>query len=481
MPSKRIQFASTFAIPKMRGYFQMPMPPNNDEQYLRLILNALAADTEGESQEDHSRRRRDRLTFRGNVKQGRHGWLRLTPAYSLHVVREILEERSPNEFVLDPFSGTGTTPLAAAVLGLRAHAVDVNPFLVWLGNVKTSRLDASMPAELLRAARAIVSRLRRQTPRGTPWIPPLHQIEKWWDAPVLESLSRVFESIGVLERDLSTFVPDLLRIAFCRTMIETANVSFGHQSMSFKKQATTDHRVLFDVAEFREEGSDVYHGFLAAAQAIADSLQDDQPLAAAEVFLGDSRCLDKALTGRGYTKVVTSPPYPNRMSYIRELRPYMYWLGYLSNGRQAGDLDWQAIGGTWGCATSNLAKWSPPDDAAIPYPRFDRIVAAIRSSHDLLGRYVHKYFADIKTHLASLNRVMAPGGKCYYVVGNSKFYDTILPVEEIYAALLDDLGFGRVQIERLRKRTSKKELYEFVVRAEKQKVPEAAKGAGGRS
>ena len=27
------------------------------------------------------------------------------------------------------------------------------------------------------------------------------------------------------------------------------------------------------------------------------------------------------------------------MSYIRELRPYMYWLGYLTDARQAGQMD----------------------------------------------------------------------------------------------------------------------------------------------
>ena len=27
------------------------------------------------------------------------------------------------------------------------------------------------------------------------------------------------------------------------------------------------------------------------------------------------------------------------MASIRELRPYMYWLGYLRNRRQAGELD----------------------------------------------------------------------------------------------------------------------------------------------
>ena len=34
---------------------------------------------------------------------------------------------------------------------------------------------------------------------------------------------------------------DLLKLAFCRTMIEQANVSFGHQSMSFKNGDRGSH------------------------------------------------------------------------------------------------------------------------------------------------------------------------------------------------------------------------------------------------
>ena len=54
-----------------------------------------------------------------------------------------------------------------------------------------------------------------------------------------------------------------------------------------------------------------------------------------------------------------------------------------------------------------------------------------------------------------------------YVVGNSKFYDVLLPTEEIYASLFSSVKLSPVSIERIRKRTSKKELFEFVVHAKK--------------
>ncbi len=83
----------------------------------------------------------------------------------------------------------------------------------------------------------------------------------------------------------------------------------------------------------------------------------------------------------------------------------------------------------------------------------------------MLSRYVHRYFEDIKSHVLSLRKVLAPGAQCHYIVGNSKFYDTLLPVEEIYAALFEDAGFIHAHVDTIRKRTSKKELYEFIVHA----------------
>ena len=405
--------------------------------------------------------RRDHLTFRGNVALGRHGWLRLTPAYSLHLVRELLKQSGPDEFVLEPFSGTGTTPMACASLGIRCHAVDINPFLVWLGNLKLTHFDDGT-ARAVRAAAARIADMARD-PDAAAWKPDLHQIDKWWDAPTLHTLSALCDGIRNPTRERAAGVTDLLSVAFCRVMIQSANVSFGHQSMSFKKRGNVE---LVEESPSRT-ASRIADAFVSAASEVANSLDEEPPIADCRVFLGDSRDLPSVLrdSGTRYTAVITSPPYPNRMSYIRELRPYMYWLGYLSDGRSAGELDWKAIGGTWGCATSLLNSWTPNGLGEIPFPHFDRIVHDIGDGHPLLGRYVHKYFEDIKGHIVGLKKLLAPGARCHYIVGNSKFYNTMLPVEGIYAALFGDAGFEDVRIETIRKRTSKKELFEFVVHA----------------
>ena len=184
-------------------------------------------------------------------------------------------------------------------------------------------------------------------------------------------------------------------------------------------------------------------------------------------LLLDARQLGTGLDAERTTRVITSPPSCNRRSSIRELRPYLDWLGFLTDGRGAGELDRQAISGTWGCATSNRTRWQAGPEAAVPYPGFEDLLRRIATRSDVLSRYVHKYFADRAQHYRGLFRCVPPGGTVHYIVGNSRFYDVLLPAQEILAALFQAAGFTGESIQATRKRTSKKELFEYVVSARK--------------
>ena len=58
---------------------------------------------------------------------------------------------------------------------------------------------------------------------------------------------------------------------------------------------------------------------------------------------------------------------------------------------------------------------------------------------------------------------LARGAELHHIVGNSTFYGTVLPTEQIYEVMLKKLGFADVECRPIRKRNSKKELIEFDV------------------
>lgn len=402
----------------------------------------------------NSRQRTD-LTFKDNVNRGRHGWVRLTPAYSVKIVEQILDKHPDIQYVLEPFSGTGTTGLVAAQRGLHCDLFDINPFLIWLAQVKCANYDPDLLAKIWEAVGVIVDNARSGRHETALWFPPISSIERWWSHNRLVVLAKIFDALNALFPAVSQ-QRDLLLIAFCRLIIQWSNAAFNHQSMSFKENS--GQLRLFD------EDEEIYQAFLDNVNVILAEASQHIP-GTVRVLLHDSRDIT-AGEKQKYDAVITSPPYVNRMSYIRELRPYMYWLGYLKESREAGELDWKAIGGTWGIATSRLNDWSSENNYETCH-RLASIVEKITQSSDILGRYVHKYFADISAHFAALHSAVAPGGRLYYIIGNSKFYDTLVPVEELYADLMKKQGFENITIEIIRKRSSKKELFEFLVSASK--------------
>ncbi|MEX5631384.1 DNA methyltransferase [Parafrankia sp. FMc2] len=400
--------------------------------------------------------RNEHLTFRANREVGRHGWLRLTPAYGVRLVRGRMRGLPPGSVVTDPFSGTGTTPLAAAELGHVGQSTDVNPFLVWLGRAKVRHYPHRTLDEARVAALDVMAGAARTDPDGALWQPGLHQIEKWWSPGELHALKALRAEIDAY----SGPVADLLQIALCRVLIAVSSAAFNHQSMSFATRPDQSP-ARFDPAV---TATTVAH-FGAEAAALIESARHDLP-GTATVHQGDSRMCASGL--RAADLVLTSPPYANRMSYIRELRPYMYWLRFLDEAGDAGRLDWQAIGGTWGSATSNLRGWKPTtatpvdDDMGVVCAR---IAADGGRSGPLLAAYVHKYHHDMWLHFQAVAGLVRPGGKLSYIVGNSSFYGHGVPAQEWYACMLRELGYVDVDVEVIRKRNSNKALFEFDVRA----------------
>jgi len=400
-------------------------------------------------------RQRSDYTYKLNAKTGRHGWLRLTPAYSLKIVEELIVGHRKSRRIFDPFCGTGTTVLSAVYHGHESVTIDINPFLVWLAQAKTAYYSSGQIKATCEACASALELVRLQNIEPAT-APPIHNIERWWSPRSLDFLRFLRAAIQSVTKDHSA-ERTLLLIAFCRSLIQLSNAAFNHQSMSFKDDGKFDTNFDVDMAcVFYEDVSFVLSG------------ASENPIGDAHVVFGDSRNPAEVVDGP-FDLVVTSPPYANRMSYIRELRPYMYWLGFLINGRDSGELDWTAIGGTWGIATSRLTDWKRPTDC-FESTHLSKVLGQIALADNkngaVLANYVAKYFNDMWDHFRRLTPVLNKRAELHYIVGNSTFYGTLVSTELLYTEMLSALGYRKVECRAIRKRNSKKELVEFDVVAQ---------------
>src|ERR1041385_4548629 len=74
----------------------------------------------------------------------RHRWYFVKEGFSPMLVEQAIRTDGveADEVLLDPFSGSGTVPLAGALAGLRPHAFELNPFLRFLSATKLKQANA---------------------------------------------------------------------------------------------------------------------------------------------------------------------------------------------------------------------------------------------------------------------------------------------------------------------------------------------------
>jgi hypothetical protein len=140
----------------------------------------------------------------------------------------------------------------------------------------------------------------------------------------------------------------------------------------------------------------------------------------------------------------------------------LFFFDFIDSAQAVGQLETDAIGGTWGKATSVLARGIAPKnklvaDLLAPY------LHGIHLSGNLMASYIVKYFNDMYEHASEIAAACRPRARLAYVIGNSKFYGHPLPSDEILASIFSHFGFRVEGIEKMRKRQSKSGLHEAIV------------------
>jgi hypothetical protein len=236
---------------------------------------------------------------------------------------------------------------------------------------------------------------------------------------------------------------DLLRMGVLGILISVSNAKHNHVSLTFAPHP------LHTVNMVRVIGEQ-YRKMLHDLRAVTGL-----PRSEVTIYAGNSKEASSVLPKRRKpTAVITSPPYPNRFSYARETRPHLFFFDFIESAKHVGEMETDAIGGTWGKATTVLMKGVKPANKTVA-----DLLHSHTPPHDegaLMASYVTKYFNDIYTHAGEIAKVCAKHARLAYVIGNSKFFDHPLPSDEILAGIFGHFGFELECIEHMRKRQSKK-------------------------
>lgn len=404
-----------------------------------------------------------RSTFLGGLAAKVHRWFRLTPSFGPDLVSKALAdmETAPNSVILDPFAGAGTTLIEARFEGHTSIGFELNPLLHFVCNTSldwrletaTLRLELSQIKETFGHLQAAMEKLPPEETGLT--IPSIHNVYRWWRPDVLKDLMILLDTVRSLSQNprhkaffelalAGVLVPDLTNVTLGRLQLHFIDRSGDDMNVwnTFCRHALG---MIDDLEEIESDPNSFQtSGHVFHTDATNPLLPEDFPLA---------------------DRVVTSPPYPNRYSYVWNTRPHLYLLGIFDSAKQASALDVKTIGGTWGTATSILSKGKVepafPAVAQHIYP----VVEQIRASDNLMANYVMKYFNQLAQQIVSQDRLLARDAKLAYVVGCSRIKDIYIETDVLLGKIFEDLGLGYriTRVERFRQRHSGKDLHESTV------------------
>ena len=352
-------------------------------------------------------------TSRDLRSEPRHRWFYFPHSYSYRLVDTILDHWGslPDGIVVDNFSGSGTTVLAARKRGLSAMGFDLSPLSVAVG---TAKIASYNELALERAFRRIAAAPSVSSPRV-----PDRLSRAFTDAELREvfALLRPIRTLRHATRPF--FVVALLAAVrpFSRAVPDGG---------WFRWQEWPDRST-----EIRDAFKDTASRMMSDVQALNWSEGD----CTVSVRRADARRLP---IGSSFIDgLITSPPYANRHDYSRVFHIELLLLGEaesdvtrLRHRSIRSHVEAKPPGGFAG----QLEAYKPP--ALLK----ETLGALPQSVENRVKRFLWGYFEDIFLSLVEVERILRPGGRAAYVVGNVRHAGVMVPVDEITAELAKQAG-----------------------------------------
>lgn len=381
-----------------------------------------------------------------------HDWYRFVLSYPPHLVRDYFSrfELKRDHLVLDPFCGTGTTLVEAKKNGIQSSGIEANPMAYFASRVKTHWCVE--PDELVKHASIICRRAWRAL---NNWNGPLGTLTSEEERLLLtHSINpRPLHKCLILREEIlrSPNSPirdiELLALAFVSVFI-ASNLKFGPE---------------VGVSAKRKMDAPVFESWLNKTNEMAFDLRQSASLAAvtSRCTCGDARQMPADLAPGSVDAVITSPPYPNEKDYTRTTRLESVLLGFIRSKEQLRAFKQSLIRSN----TRNVYRGDDDDIEITQHTKITAIADEIERRRIALNkdsgfeRLYHRvtklYFGGMKRHFEQIKRVLKPGARLAYVVGDQASYlQVMIRTGELLADIAHEAGYNVLSLDLFRTRLS---------------------------
>lgn len=361
------------------------------------------------------------------------GWRTFKEAFAPELIEMAVSETSvargkPVRHLIDPFGGSGTSALAAQFLGVVPTTIEVNPYLADLIEAKIARYDLDA---VTRAFGQICSSVAEAEPAKTPlpgmpdtFVEPGRAGRYLFSREVAQRLHGYVSAIEHVDDPVSQ---RLFRVLLAGILLQVSNVVVSGKGRRYRRGGLNKNAsanvvdslfsekvvsALFDLKRFESRMERDYR-----------------------VLRGDARVrLSECAEGE---IAVFSPPYPNSFDYTDVYNVELWVLGYLTTS--------QANRALREATLRSHVQIKRDMSSSVSNTTLANVVGRLATSRtELWNRdipdMVSAYFDDMSGVMNALHARLAPSGRIYMVVGDSRYAGIDIPVAQILCELAPVIG-----------------------------------------
>jgi DNA modification methylase len=372
--------------------------------------------------------------FGANKARPFHRWYPFVEGYSADLVERALNEQATPGTVLDPFGGSGTTALAAAMLGRDSVFAEVNPYMAWVADVKINQSRQVAENATSADLRALATELSGTLPPANEEHPLLVADRRrgYFPAGVAE---QAISAHALIDKALTGGAREVARLALGSALVPSSNMV---RRTDLRKRVPSDpapRDLLATVAQhLRDFADDVDEH----AATIRGSVKH---------IAGDVR--DQWIEESEVSVVVTSPPYLNGTNYCRNTKLELLTLGFIESERDLSNLRVSMISAGINNVSKRRLEAEIIDCVEPVAQKLDEVAYDVR-----IPTLVRTYFSDMKGALSQVRKHAVMGARMYFDIGDSRYCGIHVPTHSILRQIAEDEGWHFLDEEVLRTRRS---------------------------
>jgi len=354
-----------------------------------------------------------------------HNYHRYPAKFIPQLVEKLLDEYKVGKdtHINDPFMGSGTTIVTAISRGLKASGTDINPIAYLITKVKSTPIE---PEYLNDKINQLL--IKFDDSDITPLIPQnnIERINYWFTEHSKKELGKILK---IIYEEQDTNIRDFYLVAFSHIL---KNCSFWLQKSTkptrdLKKKPVEPKEAFRKHLLKMKKGNDEFYKIV--PEDVRKNIKDYL-----NVKIGDAR--NQPVNNESVDLVITSSPYVTSYEYADLNQLSTIWLDLVKDLKEykkefigTSQKEYKNIN-----LISQIAK---------------KIVDELMKRNKKTAKAVETFFSDMEGVFNESFRILKHGGRCCYVIGNTKLLGVDILNAEVFTESLQYFGF---KIDRIIKR-----------------------------